>query len=190
MSNSTSHSGHYAWKSDGKDPLIAVYYGMDMAIDSNRACQCDVPLAATRPIMQIHQKEVTCTSWCPFCGATLLVAVDPKMFSSMTAPEDIWRLDADKIYEFVSRINDLGYLPKHAEPNELAWSFPQMYSDGTFSINVFNIAIGRGLTVRAPECYILRDDRLSYFDKKLLEEFDQLGSLGLLFPKEPAHANA
>lgn len=189
MSNNISHSGHYEWKSEGKDPLIAVYNGMDMAIDASRTCQCDTPLAATRPIISPAQPIVACTSWCPFCGATRHVTADPTMFPA-TAPADIWRLDANKIYDFVSRVNDLGYLPKHAESNDLAWTFPQMYLDGTFSTNVFNIAIGRGLTVRAPECYILCDDKLSCFDEKLLEEFDQLGSLGLLFPKEPAHANS
>lgn len=189
MSNNTSHSGHYEWKSEGKDPLIAVYNGMNEIVYHKRTCLCDTPLAMTRPITSTVPNNVACTSWCPFCGATQHVTADPKMFPN-TAPYDIWRLDADKIYEFVSMVNDLGYLPKHAESNDLAWTFPQMYSDGTFSTNVFDIAIGRGLTVRAPECYILRDDWLTDFDTKLLEEFDQLGSLGLLFPKEPAHANA
>lgn len=189
MSNNTSHSSNHEWNSIANKPLIAVYNCMDEIANSTRPCLCETPLAMTRPIISVTRNNVACTSWCPFCGATEDVTMDSK-FIPGTAPEDIWRLDADKIYEFVSRINDLGYLPKHAESNDLAWTFPQMYSDGTFSTNVFNITIGRGLTVRAPECYILRDDRLSYFDKKLLEEFDQLGSLGLLFPKEPAHANA
>lgn len=189
MANNTSYSGHFEWKSEGNDPLIVVYNGMDMAIHASRTCKCDTPLAATRPIISYEQRIVTCTSWCPFCGATQHVTADPVMFPN-TAPADVWRLDADKIYEFVSRINDLGYLPKHAGSDDLAWTFPQLYSDGTFTTNVFNITVGRGLTVRAPECYILRDDKLSNFDKKLLNEFDQLGSLGLLYSKEPAHANA
>lgn len=189
MSNNTSHSGHYKWKSEGKDPLIAVYNGMNEIAYHERTCLCDTPLAMTRPITSTVRNNVACTIWCPFCGATNNVTADPKMFPN-TASDDIWRLDADKIYEFVSMVNDFRYLPKHAESNDLAWTFPQMYSDGTFSTNVFDIAIGRGLTVRAPECYILRDDWLTDFDTKLLEEFDQLGSLGLLFPKEPAHANA
>lgn len=189
MSNNTSHSGHFEWKSEGKDPLIAVYNGMDKIIHKIRECQCDTPLASTRPIISTARRNVTCTAWCPFCGATQYVTAESKVFPN-TAPDDIWRLDGDKIYEFVSRVNDLGYLPRHAGSNDLAWTFPQMYSDGTFSTNIFNIAIGRGLTVRAPECYILRDDRLSVFDKKLLDEFDQLGSLGLIYPKEPTNANA
>lgn len=189
MANNTSYSGRYAWKSIGKDPLIAVYNGMDKIIHDTRSCHCDTPLAMTRPIISTAQRTVTCTSWCPFCGMAQYVTADPKTLPT-TAPDDVWRLDADKIYEFVSRLNDFGYLPKHAEPNDLAWTFPQMYSDGTFSINAFHIAIGRGLTVRAPECYILRDDRLSAFDEKLLNEFDQLGSLGLIYPKEPTYANA
>lgn len=189
MSNNTSYSDHYEWNSVANKPLMAVYNGINKIANDTRPCLCDTDLAMTRPIISTVQNLVTCTNWCPFCGATQDVTVEPKILPA-TAPADIWRLDADKIYDFVSRVNDLGYLPKRAESNDLVWTFPQMYSDGTFSTNVFNIAVGRGLTVRAPECYILCDDQLSYFDKKLLEEFDQLGSLGLLFPKEPAHANA
>lgn len=189
MSNNTSHSGHYKWQSEDKSPMIATYNGMNIAINAARTCQCDTPLAATRPIVSMWQRIITCTSWCPFCGMTQCVTADPKTFPN-TAPADIWRLDAGKIYGFIASLNAFGYLPKSAESNMIAWTFPQMYFDGTFSVNVFNIAVGRGLTVRAPECYILRDDLLTIFDKKLLEEFDQLGSLGLLFPKEPAHANA
>ena len=129
----------------------------------------------TKPMAVANKGRMyVCTSWCPFCGVTQHVTADAKTFPN-TAPADIWRLDADKIYEFVSKINDLGYLPKHAGSDDLAWTFPQMYSDGTFSTNVFNIAVGRGLTVRAPECYILRDEQLTVFDTKLLDEFDQLG---------------
>lgn len=189
MSNNTSYSGHYEWKSEDKDPLIVVYNGMNEIVDRERECMCDTSPAMTKPIVSTVQNIITCTSWCPFCGATKKVTVDPKILPKL-APDAIWRLDADKIYEFVSRVNDLGYLPKYAGSDNLAWTFPQVYSDGTFSTNVFDITIGRGLTVWAPECYILRDDRLTNFDRKLLEEFDQLGSLGLLFPKKPAHANA
>lgn len=189
MSNNTSHSDHYKWNSIANITPIEIYNGMDEIINNNRTCQCDTPLAMTRPILSTAQNTVACTSWCPFCGATEHVTVDSKMFPHK-ASADVWRLDADKIYGFIASLNAFGYLPKDAESGELTWTFPQMYSDGTFSINVFNIAVGRGLTVRAPECYILRDDLLTNFDKKLLEEFDQLGSLGLIFPKEPAYANA
>lgn len=169
---------------------IMIYNSMSLAVENMRECQCDTPLAMTKPMAIPHKGRIyACTSYCPFCGATQHVTADAKMFLN-TAPADIWRLDADKIYEFVSRINDLGYLPTYAGYDNLAWTFPQMYSDGTFSTNVFDIAIGRGLTVRAPECYILRDEQLTVFDTKLLKEFDQLGILGLIYPKEPTHANA
>lgn len=169
---------------------IVMYNAMSLTVEKMRACQCDTPLAMTKPMVVADEGRMyACTSWCPFCGATKHVTTNFKMFPN-TAPADIWRLDADKIYEFVSRINDLGYLPKRAGSDDLAWTFPQSYSDGTFSTNVFNITVGRGLTVRAPECYILRDEQLTVFDTKLLNEFDQLGILGLIFPKEPAHANA
>lgn len=189
MSHNSSTSGRYEWKSGGKDPLIAVYHYMDNFIHDTRRCHCDTPLAATRPIISKSQQVVTCISWCPFCGTSRYVAATFADFINITAPDDVWMLDADKIYEFVTSLNDSKYLPRHARSNDLAWTFPQTYHDGTFSINVFDIAIGRGLTVRAPECYILRDDKLSEFDTKILKEFNQLGSLGLIFPKEPAHAN-
>lgn len=169
---------------------IVMYNVMSLVVETRRECQCDTPLAMTKPMVVTGKGRMyTCTSWCPFCGATQHVTANAKMFPN-TAPADIWRLDADKIYEFVSRINDLGYLPKYAGSDNLAWTFPQMHSDGTFSTNVFDIAVGRGLTVRAPECYILRDEQLTVFDRKLLNEFDQLGSLGLIYPKEPTHANS
>lgn len=185
----TTFSSFITMSSTSFSPIM-IYNSMSLAVENMRECQCDTPLAMTKPMAVPHKGRMyTCTSWCPFCGETKHVTADAKIFSN-TAPADIWRLDADKIYEFVSKINDLGYLPKHAEPDDLAWTFPQMCSDGTFSTNVFDIAIGRGLTVRAPECYILRDEQLTVFDTKLLKEFDQLGILGLIYPKEPAHANA
>lgn len=185
----TTFSPFITMSSTSFSPIV-MYNGMSLTVKQMRTCQCDTPLAMTKPMAVADEGRMyACTSWCPFCGVTQHVTADAKMFPN-TAPADIWRLDADKIYEFVSRINDLGYLPKHAGSDDLAWTFPQMYSDGTFSMNVFNIAVGRGLTVRAPECYILRDEQLTVFDTKLLNEFDQLGILGLMFPKEPAHANA
>ena len=107
-----------------------------------------------------------------------------------TASADIWKLDADKIYQFVIRLNQDGYVPGKAELKDLAWTFPQNRSDGTFSINIFNIRVGRGLTICAPESYIVEDEQLSTFDKKLLKECEELGTVALLFPKEPAYANA
>ena len=185
----TTFSPFITMSSTSFSPIV-MYNGMSLVVETMRVCQCDTPLAMTKPMAVADESRMyACTSWCPFCGATKHVTTNFKMFPN-TAPADVWRLDADKIYEFVSRINDLGYLPKRAGSNDLAWTFPQMYSDGTFSTNVFNIAVGRGLTVRAPECYILRDEQLTVFDTKLLNEFDQLGILGLMFPKEPAHANA
>jgi len=118
-----------------------MYNAMSLTVEQMRACQCDTPLAMTKPKAVANKGRMyACTSWCPFCGVTQHVTADAKMFPN-TAPADVWRLDADKIYEFVSRINDLGYLPKHAGSDDLAWTFPQSYSDGTFSTNVFNIAV-------------------------------------------------
>lgn len=188
MSNNVI-TGRYEYASNSTASPIVIYNGMDRFANQTRTCQCDTPLAMTRPIVSMGRLSISCTSWCPFCGITQCVSGDLTVLPTL-APDDVWRLDADKIYGFITSLNAFRYLPRDAESNEFAWTFPQMYGDGTFSMNIFNIVIGRGLTVRAPEAYILRDECLSAFDTKLLKEFDELGSLGLIFPKEPAYANA
>lgn len=168
---------------------MGVYYGMSRAVDAKRKCQCDTPLAATMPIIADTQQNATCISWCPFCGTSQYVTENAANFPTK-APYDIWRIDAEKVYDLVIKLNDAGYLPGKAQFKDLAWTFPQSYADGTFSINLFNITIGRGLTVRAPESYIIKDEYLSTFDRKFLKECAELETLALIFPKEPAHANA
>lgn len=168
---------------------IMIYNGMSLAVEKMRTCQCDTPLAMTKPMVNDKSSVYTCTSWCPFCGTKRLIECSVYRFPK-TASSDVWELDADKIYTFIDEVNRRGYLPAQASHTDLAWTYPQSYSDGTFSVNIFNMAIGRGLTVRAPKGYILKDINMSQFDKRVIQEFDDLGSLGLIYPKEPAHANA
>lgn len=169
---------------------IVIYNGMSLAVEKTRECQCDTPLAMTKPMAVSNKGRMyVCTSWCPFCGTKRRVECSMYHFPK-TAPNDVWELDADKIYMFVNEVNRREYLPIEASDADLAWTYPQSYSDGTFTVNIFNMAIGRGLTVRAPKGYILKDTYMSQFDKQVIQEFDQLGSLGLIYPKEPAHANA
>lgn len=176
--------------SDTSFSPIVIYNGMSLAVDKTRACRCDTPLAMTKPMVDSAKARMyVCTSWCPFCGTKRRVECCKYHFPN-TASSDVWELDADKIYTFVNEVNRRGYLPARASDTDLAWTYPQSYSDGTFAINIFNMAIGRGLTVRAPKGYILKDMDMSQFDKRVIQEFDTLGSLGLIYPKEPAHANA
>lgn len=175
-------------ESKSPSPMI-IYHGMARTVDDKRKCQCETPLAFTTPIVADTQCDVTCISWCPFCGTSQYVTENMANFPT-TAPYNIWKLDADKIYRFVMRLNQDGYVPGKAELKDLAWTFPQDHADGTFSINLFNIRIGRGLTVRAPESYIVKDEQLSTFDRKFLKECEELGKLTLIFPKGPAYANA
>lgn len=169
---------------------IVIYNGMSLAVEKMRVCQCDTPLAMTKPMAVSNKGRMyACTSWCPFCGTKRRVKCSMDHFPK-TASSDVWELDADKIYTFVNEVNRRGYLPVLASDANLAWTYPQSYADGTFTINIFDMAIGRGLTVRAPKGYILKDMNMSQFDKRVIQEFDALGSLGLIYPKEPTHANA
>lgn len=168
---------------------IIIYNGLSLAVEKTRTCQCDTPIAMTKPTVGNKTSRYICTSWCPFCGTKRQVECSAYHFPR-TASYDVWELDADKIYAFIDEINKRGYLPNRASDTDLAWTYPQIHGDGTFSVNVFDIGIGRGLTVRAPKGYILKDFSMSYFDKKVIQEFNELGALGLIFPKEPAHANA
>lgn len=169
---------------------IMIYNSMSLAVENMRECQCDTPLAMTKPMAVANKGRMyACTSWCPFCGTKRRVECSMYHFPK-TASSDVWELDADKIYTFVNEVNRRGYLPVLASDANLAWTYPQSYADGTFTINIFDMAIGRGLTVRAPKGYILKDMDMSQFDKRVIQEFDALGSLGLIYPKEPDHANA
>lgn len=169
---------------------IMIYNSMSLAVENMRECQCDTPLAMTKPMAVSNKGRIyACTSWCPFCGTKRRVECSMYHFPK-TASSDGWELDADKIYTFVNEVNRRGYLPVLASDTNLAWTYPQSYADGTFTTNIFDMAIGRGLTVRAPKGYILKDMDMSQFDKQVIQEFNALGSLGLIYPKEPTHANA
>lgn len=185
----TTFSQFVTMSSTSFSPIV-IYNGMSLAVEKMRVCQCDTPLAMTKPMVVANKGRMyACMSWCPFCGTKRRVECSIYHFPK-TASSDVWELDADKIYTFVNEVNRRGYLPVLASDANLAWTYPQSYADGTFTINIFDMAIGRGLTVRAPKGYILKDMDMSQFDKRVIQEFDTLGSLGLIYPKEPAHANA
>ena len=74
---------------------IMIYNAMSLVVEQMRECQCDTPLAMTKPMVVANKGRIySCTSWCPFCGATEHITADRKMFPN-TAPADVWRLDAD-----------------------------------------------------------------------------------------------
>lgn len=185
----TTFSQFITMSSTSFSPIV-IYNGMSLTVEKMRVCQCDTPLAMTKPMAVANKGRMyACTSWCPFCGTKRRVECSMYHFPK-TASSDVWELDADKIYTFVNEVNRRGYLPVLASDANLAWTYPQSYADGTFTINIFDMAIGRGLTVRAPKGYILKDMDMSQFDKRVIQEFDALGSLGLIYPKEPDYANA